>query len=1256
LQASSFRKRFSHNWFLSNWFDALRPQMSLSHLACLLAFALVPLVSAQTIIHVPGDQKTIQAGINAANNGDTVLVAAGTYYENINFNGKAITVISASGAATTIIDGSKGNKPAVFFITGEPRAAVLSSFTIQGGGVEPDTSNQTGGILYQNNAQASLVNDIITQNHCYGVWAQVSSPLIQNTNVNNTLDTTNGCSPAGGAAIFLQGSAVDSSGNYIASVVSGNTLENNTESGLEDAGGNGGAGIAIWGGNPIIENNIIRNNHTHDGIGGAIYELIIDSNGGPTMIVQNLIYDNQAGGGGGALGFSGALGVPRLFIANNTIVDNTYSNETGSSNDYAVSQIYAGESGTDGPDALFVNNIIVGNTALPAIQCGWGNSALDAAYQPIFDHNLLLNSGGPIFAPACLDTSTQYGNISADPKFANQSGNDYHLQSGSPAFDAGNTSILQSLADNGLNITTDFDGNPRVTDATGQGYPIIDMGAYEYTGVQDAQPTTIVLTPSEYALDAGTQLSLTAQLVSAAGTPNGSVAFLEDGNQIGTAQIDSTGRAVLPSPPLVPGVHSFIAIYPAPSTTNSTLPPARSVVVIVLAQVYSSTLTLNSTPNPSQSGASVTFSLNLSAPDGIPTGTVTLTDISSNTLLATLTPDSKGNATFSTSSLPLGTNLVQAAYAGDTAHASASAEVNQVVGALNPAALQPLSSPNPSAAGQAVTFKAIVTSTSGTPTGSVTFLDGTTTLGSAPLVNGTATFTTSSLAAGTHTILMDYPPNSTWFGVEEPLTQTVTALPTTTAIAAAPNPAYALQVVTVEAKVTTTASGTPTGSVTFYDAGAPIGTTVLQPNGIATLFPSFTTAATHQLTAVYSGDTSFSSSTSSALPEIIQLNPTATVITSIVPSQVQSFATTTLTAKVSSTTGPIFSATGTVTFSIGGTVLGTAALANGTATLQITSGAPGRYPVIATYSGDTAFAKSASPSQTLTVIPDVVSVMLISSEYPSIFGDSVTFTASIVTATTPAASGPPLTGTFTFFDGTTQLGKPVQASTTGTATYTTSTLAVGTHPITAVFSGNADVAGATSPVTDQVVQAYPGTFTLSITPDNAAIYTGAETFFNITATPENGFNLPLGLTCSSLPANTACVFGPARIVANPPPGSEFYLPYASTLTIKTVAPSPKTSAASLKARWTGGAAALACLCGILIVPRRVRRALRMRLVLIGVILIGVFAAISGCSGGGTLTGGTPPGTYQINITAQTPGGGPQLSQVVSIKLVVKSLF
>ena len=85
--------------------------MRCSHLAQLLSILstlfLAQVVSAQTTIHVPGDQATIQGAINVANNGDTVLVAPGTYYENINFNGKAITVTSSGGPSVTIIDGGQ---------------------------------------------------------------------------------------------------------------------------------------------------------------------------------------------------------------------------------------------------------------------------------------------------------------------------------------------------------------------------------------------------------------------------------------------------------------------------------------------------------------------------------------------------------------------------------------------------------------------------------------------------------------------------------------------------------------------------------------------------------------------------------------------------------------------------------------------------------------------------------------------------------------------------------------------------------------------------------------------------------------------------------------------------------------------------------------------------------------------------------------------------------------------------------------------
>lgn len=132
------------------------------------------------IIRVPANQPTIQAAINTAAKGDTVLVAGDTYYENINFKGKAITVASyflIDGDTThinnTIIDGSKPSHAdsgsVVFFISGEDTASVLCGFTITGGtGTEVTPPGRTrrragGGILCYNSG-ARIVNNKIVQN------------------------------------------------------------------------------------------------------------------------------------------------------------------------------------------------------------------------------------------------------------------------------------------------------------------------------------------------------------------------------------------------------------------------------------------------------------------------------------------------------------------------------------------------------------------------------------------------------------------------------------------------------------------------------------------------------------------------------------------------------------------------------------------------------------------------------------------------------------------------------------------------------------------------------------------------------------------------------------------------------------------------------------------------------------------------------------------------------------------------------------
>jgi hypothetical protein len=117
---------------MSTCLKRLTQRMLFVVLSSFLPFLCAPNSYAQVTINVPADQATIQAGINAASNGDTVLVVDGTYAENINFRGKSITVSSSGGPSVTFIDGSaKGS--VVTFNSGETTSAKLSGFTIRNG-------------------------------------------------------------------------------------------------------------------------------------------------------------------------------------------------------------------------------------------------------------------------------------------------------------------------------------------------------------------------------------------------------------------------------------------------------------------------------------------------------------------------------------------------------------------------------------------------------------------------------------------------------------------------------------------------------------------------------------------------------------------------------------------------------------------------------------------------------------------------------------------------------------------------------------------------------------------------------------------------------------------------------------------------------------------------------------------------------------------------------------------------------------------
>ena len=212
-----------------------------------IVFALVVLVNcgsaAASTINVPSDQPTIQDGINAAVNGDTVLVAPGTYTENVNFNGKAIVVRSSGGPKITIIDG--GSQGAVVtFSSGETNGSVLSGFTLQHG--------SSSGV-YMNFASPVVMDNIIANNRAeFGGGMSIGGPstaqVLRNTFIGNVAS-------AGGGAIEL-----------------------------------------FAAGSVRIENNLFTKNNG-GGQGGAVYMV----NEADELIVQNVMYDDVAFVGHGVL-------------------------------------------------------------------------------------------------------------------------------------------------------------------------------------------------------------------------------------------------------------------------------------------------------------------------------------------------------------------------------------------------------------------------------------------------------------------------------------------------------------------------------------------------------------------------------------------------------------------------------------------------------------------------------------------------------------------------------------------------------------------------------------------------------------------------------------------------------------------------------------------------------------------------------------------------------------------------------------------
>ena len=420
--------------------------------------AIIALPALANTIHVPADQLTIQAGINAAFSGDTVLVAPGTYNEAINFNGKAITLASEAGANGTTIDAT-GLDASVITIPTAAGPSTVDGFTLTGGkGTDAGNGARLGG----------------------GINIQGGSVTIQNCGIvdNTAIGTTNPPSSftsGRGGGIYAVGTQI---------VVRRCAVISNSAGG--DCGGGRGGGCYITSTNAQIVECAIEENGasggacagTAQGEGGGIYLTSTSA-----AIVNSTINNNGVGGAG-----AGAAGIYVSTTSNtaliNCSVSKNHATQCCSAPGPVSSGIFSGGTLTIHCSTIVGNTLGgVGGGLNPAGGVRASNNSVTISNSIVFG-----NAAAEIFGNAlavsdsCVEGGFAGANIiDEDPLFADLANGDYRLSDQSPCRDIGDLSTLppddDDLDGDGTTkeyVPVDLGGDRRIVNG------FLDMGAFEW--------------------------------------------------------------------------------------------------------------------------------------------------------------------------------------------------------------------------------------------------------------------------------------------------------------------------------------------------------------------------------------------------------------------------------------------------------------------------------------------------------------------------------------------------------------------------------------------------------------------------------------------------------------------------------------------------------------------------------------------------------------------------------------------------------
>ncbi len=667
------------------------------------------------------------------------------------------------------------------------------------------------------------------------------------------------------------------------------------------------------------------------------------------------------------------------------------------------------------------------------------------------------------------------------------------------------------------NLTTVGTGTVTVTVTDANG--LVSSSTLTVTVPSQASPMTTTTVSSDHPSGSmyGQSVQFSATITGGlSGTPTGTVQFEIDGVDTGSPVALVAGVATFSTTGLSAGDHTITAVYTsdnpnfANSQNDATEDVSRAALTVTATsttKVYGDVLptlafTTSALFNGDTAMTAFTGSLATTAMQSSPVNSYPITQGSLSAANYTITfvagtlqvTQAPLTVTVTSTTKPYGAALPTLAYT-TSAFVNGDKAMTALTGSLATTATQssavnsyPITQGSLSAANYAISFVAGTlsvtpvpltltadnkTKTAGTANPPLTFSssgfvngDGPGSLTTQPTLSTTAT-TSSGVGGYPITITGAVDPNYTIGYVNGTLAVTAAGTATKTTLTSCANPAtYGQNVIFTATVTSTTKNSKPTGTVTFYDGNALLGTGTLRGSDgseQATFSTSSLTVGSHSITAVYSGGSGLASSTSNILAQVVKQVATCTTLACTGKSPVVGQAVT-LSATVAPTSGSGIP-TGTVTFMDGSNVLGTGTTSTSSgklvASFTTTTLAIGSHSITAVYGGDSNELGSKSSALSISIGKDATTTTLASNFNPASAGQSVTFTAKIAVVSPGTGIA---AGTVTFRNGSATLQSVTVQVVGGVAeaTYTTSNLSAGRHTITAVYSGNGTYAGSTS--------------------------------------------------------------------------------------------------------------------------------------------------------------------------------------------------